>query len=477
MQKYASALLFLSFLVLTLPLTAEDTELKDAWSVLGEDHARGIEIFAGEYMEFLAASPTEERAVQASKARALSRGFREVDRYTAVQGSRPFLVSNRGRALILVRPGRRRIEEGLRVIATHIDAPRLELKARPVYESQEFVLWQTVPHGGIKYYQWANIPLALVGMVHKTDGSRVEVEIGMDPSDPVFLIADLAPHVDRPRRSRTSREVVKGEELDPLAGSLPPDGVHETRKARILGLLSERYGIEEEDFVSAELRVVPALRPREVGLDRGLLAGYGQDDRGCSYAALRAVMDARRPEYWSVVYLADNEESGSNNNTGARTLFFQTMVGTWLEAEGRYSELAVRRTLARSIVASADVTTGINPMDPGVQEAGNASRLNGGVVIKRYGRGTDPNAEILAHVRRILEEQGLPWQTHTYKVDVGGGGTLGGFLSVLDMEVFDVGIPLLSMHSPYEVSSKADMYALYLFLKAFLEDEEAPRQS
>lgn len=471
-QPTATAAALAWILILGAPAGADQSAPPEgSWQAL-EGREAEIEAFAAGYMGYLGRSQTELRAVAATARLARRAGLREVAAGEAPPTDRPFFVNHRDRAIVLVRPGREPLSAGARIIASHIDSPRLDLKARPLYEDQGFVLWQTVPHGGIKYYQWANVPLALVGHVDRIDAGRVEIEIGLDEADPVFLIPDLAPHVDRPRRSRTSREVIQGEELDPVAGSRPGEE-DAGAKDRILQYLLERYGIEESDFVSAELSLVPAAGPREVGLDRSMIVGYGQDDKICSYAGLRALLETRRPRYWAVVYLADNEETGSGNNTGARSQILEELLGTWLEAEGAFDYLSLRRAMARSVVASADVTTGINPMDPGVQEPTNASRLGGGVVIKRYGHGTDANSEVLADVRRILRDEGLPWQTHTYKVDVGGGGTLGGFLSRRDMDVFDVGVPLLSLHAPAELASKADLYALYLFFEAFLEGTPA----
>ncbi|RMF69599.1 MAG: aminopeptidase 1, partial [Calditrichaeota bacterium] len=374
---------------------------------------------------------------------------------------------NRDRTVCLIVVGKKKLDEGVRIIGGHIDSPRLELKGRPLYDRHGFVLFQTMYHGGIKKYQWVNVPLALMGRVDKTDGTTTWVEVGNRPGEPVFIISDLAPHVDRPYRSRTAPQVIRGEELDPIVGTIPAED-HDLVQ-QVETYLKTTYQMVPADFISAELALVPALAPRDVGFDKSLVAAYGQDDRLCSYVAARASMAVSHPTYTTVAFLVDNEETGSNNNTGANSDYLRALLGRLLhlQSPAEASEYDLRRVLRSTRALSADVTTGINPLFPDVQEAGNSARLGYGVVIKLYGRGNSPNSEFTARFRKLLEEAHIPYQTHTYKVDIGGGGTIGNFLSRENMEVLDCGVPLLSMHSPYSLSSKVDLWWLYQSFQAF----------
>ncbi|MFQ6114211.1 MAG: aminopeptidase 1, partial [bacterium] len=377
---------------------------------------------------------------------------------------------NRNRTMCLIVVGTKKLKEGVRLIGGHIDSPRLELKGRPLYQSHDFAMFQTMYHGGIKKYQWVNLPLALIGRMDKTDGTTVWVNVGNHPGEPVFIIPDLAPHVDRPYRDRTARNVIQGEELDPLVGSVAYEG---TKAAdQVMEYLEKTYKISRADFISAELALVPALQPADVGFDQGMIAAYGQDDRLCSYVAARASMAVPSPTYTTISFMVDNEESGSNNNTGANSDYLRGLMDRLLhlEAGERASEFQLRQVLQHTQALSADVTTGINPLFSNVQEASNAAKLGYGVVIKLYGHGNSPNSEFTARFRRILEKSKIAYQTHTYKVDVGGGGTIGRFLARENMEVLDCGVPLLSMHSPYSISSKIDLWWLYRAFQAFYEE-------
>ncbi len=437
------------------------------WKLASDRDREAAFAFAEEYKAFMARAKTELFTVKEVVKLAKKHGFRPLRKNSPWQPGAKYYDINRDRTICLIVVGKNSLKSGVRLIGGHIDSPRLELKARPLYQRYGFALFQTLYHGGIKKYQWSNLPLALMGRIDKTDGTTVWVELGNQPGDPVLIVPDLAPHVDRPYRSRSQRDVLKGEELDPIVGSIP-DKKGSVEK-QVMQLLKARYGIDRADFISAELALVPALAPRDVGFDRGLVAAYGQDDRLCSYIAARASMAVSDPPYTTISFLVDNEESGSNNNTGANSDYLRGLMGRLLQLEmgDRANELHLREVLANTLVLSADVTTGIHPMFSGVQETGNAARLGYGVIIKRYGRGNDPNSEFTARFRRILEENHIPYQTHTYKVDVGGGGTIGNFLSRENMEVLDCGIPLLSMHSPYSISSKIDMWSLYRAFQAF----------
>jgi len=455
--------------LLACSVASEDEKPQDGWARLDEAARAKVHARADDYRAFLGKSLTEITTVAEARARARAAGFAAVewtgdDPLPAGPGSRIF-VGNRDRAALLVVRGERPISRGVRLVGTHIDSPRLDLKGNPLYDAEGFALLQTNPHGGIKKYQWGNVPLALFGRVARTDGSVLDVAVGLETGDPVLVIPDVAPHEDREMRDRTYEKVFKGEELDPIVGSI--GGGKEVREA-IASLLTERYGLDAAGFASAELSLVPATAPRDVGFDRSMVGAYGQDDRLCSYAGLVALLELKgTPARTCVLYLTDNEETGSGNNTGAASSFLRDVLAALAGPEISGDPLLLARTLARVEAISADVTTGVNPIFPSTQEKTNAARLGGGVALKRYGRGSDANAEFSARVLRILEEAKVPWQLHTYKVDVGGGGTIGGFLSAEGMEVIDLGVPILSMHSPYEVSSKVDLHFLVEALSAF----------
>jgi len=444
------------------------SERASAWISLTPQQKGEMQSLTQDYKEFISLARTELTTVKQVVKLAGVKGFKALQADSQLRAGARYYDINRSRAIALIVVGRKPMVEGLRIIATHIDSPRIELKARPIYAREGYALFQTIYHGGIKKYQWANIPLGLTGRVDKKDGSTVYINVGFKPDEPAFLIPDLAPHVDRAYRNRTAPEVFKGEELDPIVGSIP--GEEQGVKEMVLDYLKKTYNIEEDDFVSAELSLVPNLPPQDIGFDRGLIGAYGHDDRVCSYVGVRAGFDIGIPTYTSIIYLSDNEESGCNNNTGARSQYLPNLIARLLELQegGRFKENNLRLALQHSEVFSADTPTGINPLFPSVQEPTNAARLGWGVPLKLYGRGNNANSEFIAKVRRLLDENHIPWQTSTYKVDVGGGGTLGVFLSLQGMEVIDVGVPLLSMHSTFSLASKVDIYLLYQASKAFL---------
>ena len=459
--------LILTCLAPATGLTAAD----NVWLAMTVAQQAETRSFADDYKKFIDVNRSELAVVRWLRDAAGQRNFRAFQPGDpAVAGDR-FLVVNRDRTACLIVMGRRPLREGVRVIAAHIDSPHLTLKPNPLYDANRFALFQTNYHGGLKRYQWVNVPLALIGRIDRTDGTTQWIDLGLNADDPVFVIPDLAPHVDGDHRSRTSTQIVKAEEMDPIVGSLP-DSTGTAVSAAVERFLKSEYNIGPKDFVSAELKLVPATRPRDVGVDRGMIGAYGHDDRACSYAAIRAIFNVTSPEFTTIAYLTENEEVGSINNTGARSDWFYGLIADLLAAsENRdVPESLVRRTMARITVLSADVTTGVNPLHPGVQELTNACRVHGGLVIKLYGRGFNAHSEFTAHVRTLLDDAQVPWQTHLYKVGGGGGGTIGGFLSRRNMEVIDVGIPLLSMHSTWSILSKADLYQFYRGCLAFYND-------
>ena len=356
----------------------------------------------------------------------------------------------------------------LRIAKTELSSTREVLRLAKLAGFSEYSKTEQVKSGAKLFFNNRDRALALDGRIDLRDGRTIIVETGKAPEDPIFLIADAAPHSDAPYRKRTYMNVIEGEELNPIVGSVPDEGGSTFNGT--LKEIFERYGITEEDFISAELSFVPVYPPHDVGFDRGLTAAFGQDDRLSSYVAVRAIIDLKQtPTYTAIAYLADNEESGSNNNTGAASVYLNNLYATLVSAQrGRdYSDTDTRKALSNAQVISADLNDAVNPIFLQGAEVLNTARLGYGVTIKRYGRGFDANSEFTARMRKLLHENEIPYQTHTYKVGVGGGGTIGGFLSREDMEVIDLGVPVLSMHSPYELSSKVDVWNFYRFMIAF----------
>jgi aspartyl aminopeptidase len=441
---------------------------KSSWSLLDPDQRKDVFKFAEDYKAYLQVARSALTSAAEVMRMARAAGFQEFRDPAQVKPGARLIFNNRDRALILAAIGSDPVVAGSRVIGTHHDSPHIDLKARPIIMEGGFALFKTVYYGGIKKYQWANLPLALIGRIDTKDGRRVDVSIGLAAGDPVFVIPDNAPHSDTELHSRTYTDVLKGEELNPVAGSIPDPT--SSVIGEVTRELDSRYNIREEDLVSAELQLVPASNPADVGIDRGIVGAYGQDDRLSSYCAARALIDLKsNPARTALAYLSNFEEVGSVNNTGAESEFLNSTLAEIASAERRssYSDIDLRRALRNSQVISADTNDGINPIFPNTSEPSNAARLGYGVTIKRYGRGFDGNSEYIAHIRDILDKNSIPWQTQTPKVDVGGGGTIGGFMSRQEMEVIDLGVPLLSMHAPFEMSSKVDLWNFYRFMLAF----------
>lgn len=449
------------------PLKTVWESKKSGWELASAEQRKEIFAFNDGYKAFLKTARSAYFSTREMTRQAKAAGFLEFTSAAQVKPGAKLYVNSRDRGLMLVVVGSEPMAAGLRVVATHHDSSHLDLKARPIYVAGAVAMFNTVEYGGIKHYQCANEPMALVGRIDTTDGKTIDVSIGLDDSDPVFVIPDNAPHSDTPLRTRTYQNVLESEELDPVAASIPTDG---SLVATVMKEMTARYGIKEEDFVSGELHLVPARMPADVGIDRGLTGGYGQDDRLSSYCAARAALDVKgTPKKTVVAYLTNHEEAGSVNNTGARSEFFNNSVGRLIAAQKgkEYSDLDLRLALRASEVISADTNDGINPLFGSTSEATNAAKMGFGPAIKRYGRGFDGNSEFIARIRGILDRSSIPWQTQTPKVGVGGGGTIGQFFSDWDMEVIDMGVPLLSMHSTFEISSKVDTWNFYRFMSAF----------
>ena len=441
---------------------------KSAWVTLtSEQKAKTFE-FAEPFKDYLRHAKSASLSAAELIHLAQAAGFAEFTSPDQVKPGARLILNNRGRAVLFAVIGADPIESGSRMVAAHQDSPHINLKGRPIVNAPGSVaLLKTIPYGGIKRYQWANLPMALVGRIDTVDGRHIDVNIGFAPGDPVFVIPDAAPHSDRLLRTRTYTEVFSGEEMNPVVGSIP--GPDSTVADEVMAALRLRFKIREEDLVAAELELVPATQPADVGIDGGLIGSWGQDDKLSAYASSRSLFDLKgTPRKTAFAYITNFEEVGSVNDTGAGSQFLDSAFTSLVDARAKpATALAVRNALAHAEVLSADTNDGVNPIFPQNSENSNAAIVGYGVAIKRYGAGFDPNSEFTARILHLLDANHIAWQTQTPKVDVGGGGTIGGFLSMRNMEVLDVGIPLLSMHSTYEMSSKVDLWSYYRFMLAF----------
>lgn len=446
---------------------------KNVWT--DADKAKKDEIFAfsKEYMDFLTNGKTERMATKEAVAIAKKNGFKELDEVKELHPGDKVYAVNKGKNFLAAVIGEKSIEEGMRVLGAHIDSPRLDIKQNPLYEKGGFALFETHYYGGIKKYQYVTIPLAIHGIVHKKDGTSFEVSIGEDENDPVVGITDLLIHLSADQLSKKASEVIQGEDLDITIGNIP--GKDDKSKNYILDLLKEKYGMEEEDFLSSELHAVPAGPARDYGLDRSMIAGYGHDDKVCAYTSLRAVLDAGKQEYTTVAVLVDKEEVGSIGATGAQSKWFEDTVAEMLYREGKDSFLAVRHAMSNTKMLSSDVSCAVDPIYPSVNEPRNSCYFGKGIVFNKYtgARGksgcNDAMPEFLSFVRKTMDDNNIHYQTSEIgKVDQGGGGTIAYILGNYNMYVLDAGVPVLSMHAPMEIVSKADVYEAYLAYKAFL---------
>ena len=462
---FAIALLF------TVPASGQDFGFGPVWPELNAQERSDVMAFGEDFKDFMGRAKSEMWFVREGVEFAESEGFRawsgDLTSADLIPGSRWYAV-NRDRTLVLFVIGLEPLDQGLRIVNTHIDSPRIEFKTRPLRERSGIVTVDAQVHGGIKNYQWANVPLAMIGRVDKPDGTTVWIEVGTQADDPILLITDLAPHVDADYRDRTQREVLRSEELEPIIASLPPDpdSGHEDATARLLALLADDYGIDARDFLSADIQIVPATVPRDVGLDRALVAAYGQDDRATGYVSLRSIAEIGTPLHTVVAYAVNNEETASWN-TGVNSAWFTTLVSEIIALQsGEFNDLQLRRAYANTEVMVSDTTTALNPLFPGPQNEELTSRLGYGLVVKEYGAGREANSEFFAKIRGVLDGSGVRWQTHSY--DAGyGGGTIAAWFAGQNMDVIDVGIGIVSMHSPLEVSSKVDLWELHKGFQSF----------
>lgn len=436
-----------------------------------------VDEFSKDYIDFLSNCKSERLVVDYVEKIAKEKGFKSLDSYKKLKAGDKVYVVNRRKNIVLFVIGEEEITNGLNVLGAHIDSPRLDIKQNPFYESTNFALMDTHYYGGIKKYQWVTIPLALVGVVCKKDGEVIDVNIGLDEKDPVLGVTDLLIHLSTDQMSKKASEVVTGENLDVLCGLYPlKDEEKDAVKNNVLRILKEKYDIEEDDFVSAEIEVVPAFKAREFGLDRSMIAAYGHDDRVCAYTSFKAILDMDKIKRTSCCTLVDKEEVGSIGATGAQSKFFEDTVAEIIGKLEDFSFTKLRKTLTNSNMLSSDVSAGVDPLYLSVNESKNSAYLGKGIVFNKYtgARGksgcNDANAEFIAKLRKIMDEGGIYYQTSELgKVDQGGGGTIAYILANLNMNVIDAGVPVLSMHSPMEIVAKVDVYEAYLAYKVFLE--------
>jgi aspartyl aminopeptidase len=459
-------------------------ERRNAWLSYTEADEKEMEQVAAGYRYFLDHGKTERECVDEIIREAEAAGYVSLESKKAkgetVKAGDKVYVANMNKIIALFHVGEESADKGLNILGAHIDSPRLDIKQNPLYEDTDFAYLDTHYYGGVKKYQWVALPLALHGVVAKKDGSVVKVNIGEEESDPILYITDLLIHLSGKQMQKNAAEVIEGENLDILIGSrpltdLPDDQKKEAVKANVLKLLGEKYSIEEEDFLSAELEIVPAGKARECGLDRSMIAAYGQDDRVCAYTSLLALLEMETPKRTSCALLVDKEEIGSVGATGMQSRFFENAVAELMDAMGAYSDLSLRRALKNSRMLSSDVSAGYDPAYAEVFEKKNSAYLGRGIVLNKFtgARGksssNDANAEYVAAVRAIFDKHNVAFQTAELgKVDAGGGGTIAYIAALYEMEVIDSGVSVLSMHAPWEVTSKADIYEAKKAYKAFL---------
>lgn len=453
---------------------------KNAWKTYTEEDINGLERLNASYRKFLSDCKTERECTKEIIRRAEEAGYIDLDTCinegkTIKNGDKLYAV-NMNKSVALFNIGKRPISEGMNIIGAHIDSPRLDVKQNPLYEEGGMAYLDTHYYGGIKKYQWAALPLAIHGVIVKKDGTCVEVCVGEEDDDPVFCITDLLIHLSSKQMEKTGAKVIEGEQLDVVVGSIPlSDSEKNCVKENVLNILKKEYDIEEEDFVSAELEVVPAGKARELGFDRGMIMSYGQDDRVCAFTSLEAQLNVENPERTTCCLLVDKEEIGSVGATGMRSHFFENTVSEIINLMEEYSELKVRRCLKNSYMLSTDVNAGYDPMFAEVFDSKNASYCGNGVVFSKYtgSRGksgsNDANAEYIAKIRNVMDNNNVVYQTAELgKVDAGGGGTIAYILSLYGMEVIDCGVAVLNMHAPWEIVSKADVYETEKCYRAFL---------
>lgn len=448
---------------------------EDGWVKASQEEKDNIFKYADEYINFLNKGKTEREIVAESKEIAEKNGFKNLETMQELKAGDKVYFVNREKAMYLAIIGTEKLENGLNVIGAHADSPRLDLKPNPLYEDGGLAYLKTHYYGGIKKYQWTTIPLAIHGVIVKTNGEKITVNIGEDMNDPIFTITDLLPHLAQDQMKKKLADGIDGEDLNLLIGSMPIGSeIAESVKLNILNILNEKYGITEKDLLSSEIELVPAMPCRSMGFDNSMVAGYGQDDKICVYASLTALMNVQNPVKTAVCIISDKEEIGSMGNTGMESHVFDTFISEILNKLGINRPNLLEKVFCNSKMLSADVDAGLDPIYASVSEKNNASYLGRGIGLNKYtgARGksgaSDANAEFVAEVRKIFEENDVRYQiAELGKVDIGGGGTIAYILANKGIDVIDCGVTVLSMHSPYEVTSKLDLYEAHRGYEAF----------
>ncbi len=461
-------------------------EFKNAWEEIKDDEKKDVFDFANEYKVFLDIGKTERECAEEIIKIAEKKGFKNFEdilqKKEKIKPGMKIYANNRDKAVVLFVIGKELLEKGMAIVGTHIDSPRLDLKPFPLYEDGGLALLKTHYYGGIKKYQWTSLPLALHGVIFKKDGEKVNIVVGEDENDPVFFITDLLPHLAKDQVAKKMGEAITGEGLNVIIGNIPlgDKEIKEKVKLNIMKLLNDKYGIEEEDFTTAEIEVVPAGKAQDVGLDRSMVVAYGHDDRVCSFAALKAILEIENPRLTSVAMFMDKEEIGSMGNTGMQSRYFENVVAELIAIQNdNYTDLLIRRSLNNSKILSGDVSASFDPNFPDVHDKRNAPFTGKGVLLAKYtgSRGksgsNDANSEFISKVRKTFDDNGVIWQIGELgKIDQGGGGTIAYILANYGADVIDCGVPVLSMHAPYELISKIDLYMTYKAYGSFLKDIE-----
>ncbi len=470
-------------------------ETKNVWDLYSEEQLKELEIFSNDYIDFLSAGKTERECVDDIVMRAEKEGYVELeqlikDKKTITTGDKIYSVCM-GKSIVLFQIGKKPLEEGMNILGAHVDSPRMDVKSNPLYEDSGFAYLDTHYYGGIKKYQWVAIPLALHGVVVKKDGTQILINIGEEEGDPVFFVSDLLIHLAANQMDKKASKVIEGEMLDIIVGNRPlkieenkeddaeekKDAKKDPVKAQILKILKDNYDMDEEDFLSAELEVVPAGRAREAGFDRSMILSYGQDDRVCAYSSLIAMFEVNDPELTTCCILVDKEEIGSVGATGMQSKFFENTIAEIMNLQGNYNDLVLKRCLKNSNMLSSDVTAGYDPAFAASFEKKNTAFFGNGIVLCKFtGRGgkggsNDANPEFIAKIRNIFEQDEVHFQmSELGKVDEGGGGTIAYILALYGMNVIDCGVPILNMHAPWEASSKADVFEAKRGYVSFLKN-------
>lgn len=446
-----------------------------AASIIDDKDIDAAFVFCDKYKQFLDCAKTEREAATEIEKQLKAKDFKSYKYGDKIVAGDMIFMNNRAKSIIAAKIGKDSIDTGVNILVAHIDSPRIDLKQNPLYQNSEIALFKTHYYGGIKKYQWTTIALALHGVIIKSDGTKIQVNIGEDEHDPVFCISDLLPHLAQEQMKRDASEIIKGEELNVMVGSLPFKNTKnaEKVKANILSILHDKYGIVEKDFLSAELELVPQNKAKDVGFDRSMIGAYGQDDRVCAYTVLQAFLDTETPQKTTIAVFADKEEIGSMGNTGMQSSILRYFIADIAEAFGS----SERVVLSNSNCLSADVNAAFDPTFPNVSEINNASLLNYGVVVTKYNGSkgkagsSDANAEYISQIHAMLDKNKLVWQTGELgSVDMGGGGTVAAYIANLGPQVVDVGVPVISMHSPFEITAKLDVYMAYKAFCAFCKN-------